>query len=319
MIGRKSAHASDRPANQPARRLAALIPLLALVTACVPTRWEKDAPDSDRQAGSATDRSGTAARSSRGNPPFYEVFGRRYYVMDASNGYQERGVASWYGKKFHGKPTSSGEIYNMHAMTAAHKTLPLPTDVRVTNLRNGKSIVVKVNDRGPFVDNRLIDLSYAAALRLEMITAGTTLVEVESLDGPPHAAPQLASTAEEPVKSKSISFSPIATAAAQPVSGNELINLYLQVGAFGEQHNATSLQRRLQSRGMGNVVIRYDAATVPPLYRVRLGPIGDVSEYDALVARLAALEIRETHLVTETAEAGIAADNPAEPRPMPGG
>lgn len=316
MIERKSAYFSD----QPARRLAALIPLLALVTACVPTRWEKDATDSDQQTESSGAPSGTAARSARGNPPFYEVFGQRYYVMNASTGYRERGVASWYGKKFHGKPTSSGEIYNMHAMTAAHKTLPLPTEVRVTNLRNGKSIIVKVNDRGPFVDNRLIDLSYAAAQRLEMITVGTTLVEVESLDAPPHAAPQLASTAPAPVKSKGISFSPIATAAADPVTNNELIDLYLQVGAFGEQQNAASLQRRLQSRGIGNVVIRYDAAAVPPLYRVRLGPIGDVSEYDALVARLAALEIRETHLVTETAEVGTAAaDTPAEPRLLPGG
>ena len=103
-------------------------------------------------------------RSKYGNGPVYEVLGKRYTVMPSAHGYRERGVASWYGKKFHGNLTSSRETYDMYAMTAAHKTLPLPTYVRVRNLRNDKSIVVRVNDRGPFVHNRIIDLSYSAAL-----------------------------------------------------------------------------------------------------------------------------------------------------------
>ncbi|MDH3362731.1 MAG: septal ring lytic transglycosylase RlpA family protein, partial [Gammaproteobacteria bacterium] len=103
------------------------------------------------------------ARSKYGNGPVYEVFGKSYRVMPSSKGYRERGVASWYGRKFHGNLTSNREVYDMHAMTAAHKTLPLPTYVRVRNLQNDKSIVVRVNDRGPFVHNRIIDLSYAAA------------------------------------------------------------------------------------------------------------------------------------------------------------
>ena len=113
-----------------------------------------------------------------GNGPEYEVLGKRYTVMPSSVGYQERGVASWYGKKFHGNLTSNREVYDMYEMTAAHKTLPLPTYVHVRNLRNDKSIVVRVNDRGPFVHNRIIDLSYAAALKLDMVQDGTSLVEV---------------------------------------------------------------------------------------------------------------------------------------------
>ena len=107
--------------------------------------------------------------------------GETYKVLDSSQGYQERGVASWYGKKFHGRKTSSQEPYDMYAMTAAHKELPLPTYVRVRNLKNNRSIVVRVNDRGPFIDNRLIDLSYSAALKLDMVRDGTSLVEVTAI------------------------------------------------------------------------------------------------------------------------------------------
>jgi rare lipoprotein A len=120
-------------------------------------------------------------RAAHGNPPFYDVLGQRYYVLAAADGYLERGVASWYGPTFHGGNTSSGEPYDMYAMTAAHKTLPLPCYARVTNLRNGKSVVVRINDRGPFVANRLIDLSYSAASKLDMVRDGTTLVEVKAL------------------------------------------------------------------------------------------------------------------------------------------
>jgi peptidoglycan lytic transglycosylase len=120
-------------------------------------------------------------RSAHGNPPFYDVAGKRYFVRALADGYVERGVASWYGPTFHGGSTSSGEPYDMYAMTAAHKTLPLPTYARVTNLRNGRSVVVRINDRGPFVANRLIDLSYTAAAKLDMLRQGTTLVEVRAL------------------------------------------------------------------------------------------------------------------------------------------
>ena len=126
-------------------------------------------------------------RSRYGNPPFYDQFGKRYYVLSSSVGYWERGIASWYGPGFHEERTSTGEPYNMYGMTAAHKTLPLPAYVRVTNLQNGRSVVVRVNDRGPFVGNRIIDLSYTAAAKLDMLRNGTALVEVRAID--PSAPP----------------------------------------------------------------------------------------------------------------------------------
>jgi len=121
-------------------------------------------------------------KSKYGNPKSYVVFGRRYYPKASSKGYVKRGLASWYGKKFHGRRTSNGERYNMYAMTAAHKTLPLPTYVRVTNLRNGRSTVVRVNDRGPFHGNRIIDLSYSAARKLGMAAKGVEMVEIRTID-----------------------------------------------------------------------------------------------------------------------------------------
>src|SRR6188768_3753589 len=117
-------------------------------------------------------------RGTRGNPPFYEVFGKRYYVLASSEGFVERGTASWYGPGFHAASTSLGERYDMYAMTAAHKTLPIPAYAEVTNLRNGRKVVVRINDRGPFVGDRIIDLSYTAAARLDMLLQGTAPVEV---------------------------------------------------------------------------------------------------------------------------------------------
>jgi rare lipoprotein A len=264
------------------------------------TRWEDDAHQRTQKV------TKSQKRSSRGNPPFYEVFGERYYVLNTSSNYIERGIASWYGKKFHGKPTSSGEIYDMHAMTAAHKTLPLPTDVRVTNLRNGKSIVVRVNDRGPFVDNRIIDLSFSAARKLDMISTGTTFVEVETFMGNATKAPLLADSASRPTVTKvAVSMAnPISSAVAESSMDTTVIRLYLQVGAFGDRLNAQKLQQQLNSHGIANVVIRYDQSREPALYRVRLGPITNVAEYDSLVKRVGGIHIKDTHLVTETVERG---------------
>lgn len=119
-----------------------------------------------------------------GNMAVYEQGGHRYRVLDWSYGYDERGLASWYGQEFNGRPTSSGEPFDMYKLTAAHRTLPLPSFVRVTNLANGRSVVVRVNDRGPFADtdDRIIDLSYAAALRLDMVGTGTAQVRVEAIE-----------------------------------------------------------------------------------------------------------------------------------------
>ena len=126
----------------------------------------------------------TEFKSRSGNPETYVIDGVTYHVMDTSAGYREEGIASWYGGYFHGRLTSSGDVYDMYEMTAAHKSLPLPTYVRVTHLGSGRSVVLRVNDRGPFVENRIIDLSFAAASKLGMAVIGTALVEVVALDPP---------------------------------------------------------------------------------------------------------------------------------------
>jgi rare lipoprotein A len=213
-------------------------------------------------------------RSAHGNPPFYDVFGRRYYVLASADGYLERGVASWYGPTFHGGNTSSGEPYDMYAMTAAHKTLPLPCYARVTNLRNGRSVVVRINDRGPFVANRLIDLSYTAALRLDMIRDGTSLVEVRVLS--PSVPDELTRTTAQPPPA-----------------------LYVQAGAFTDQQNAQRLLTRLQAAGLQRAFIALPVQTGAHLYRVRLGPIDSVAQFDELTARLAALGVADARLAIE--------------------
>ena len=204
-------------------------------------------------------------RSVHGNPPFYDAMGKRYYVMGTSTGYIERGVASWYGPTFDGVNTSSGERYDMYGMTAAHKTLPLPTYARVTNLRNGRTIVVRINDRGPFVGNRLIDLSYTAAAKLDMLREGTAFVEIRALEpgGPPD---NLTRTSEAPPPA-----------------------LYVQAGAFADPNNANRAVTRLRAAGLANAFIAPPSNDKQPLYKVRVGPISDVSAFDELAAKLAAL------------------------------
>jgi len=220
-------------------------------------------------------------RSRYGNGPYYKVAGRTYRVLQSSQGYQERGVASWYGKKFHGRMTSNQEAYDMYAMTAAHKTLPLPTYVRVRNLKNNRSIIVRVNDRGPFVANRLIDLSYSAAVKLDIIKDGTGLVEVTAIsfdDSPP----------------RTVASTNVSKPAAEPGA-----NIFVQVGAFGELNNARRRFALLRDGGIRSAFVRKDSSSSPTLYRVRIGPIADVTQYDSIVAELQRLGITETHLVTE--------------------
>lgn len=227
-------------------------------------------------------------RSKYGNGPVYEVLGKRYSVMASSSGYKERGVASWYGRKFHGRLTSNREPYDMHAMTAAHKTLPLPTYVRVRNLSNNKSIIVRVNDRGPFVHNRIIDLSYSAALKLDMIKDGTSLVEVEaiSFDAPAGDRPVRETTAAPPE--------------AQPAPAAAVENqIYVQAGAFGSMENAQRRLAAIRAGGLGLSFVSEDTSQSPALYRVRIGPIKSVEQYDLVVEELESLGIGDPYLVTE--------------------
>ena len=225
-------------------------------------------------------------RSRYGNSPEYEVFGKRYRVMEDGSGYRERGVASWYGTKFHGRLTASREPYDMYAMTAAHKTLPIPTYVRVRNLRNDKTIVVRVNDRGPFVHNRIIDLSYAAALKLDMVDDGTSLVEVTAI------------SFDEPAGDRPVRRTTAAPRPVPAVPADIDHEIYVQVGAFGDRANAERRRRLLSRGGIAESFIDSDPRANPPLYRVRIGPIAGAAEYDVLVDRLASLGINDPYLVS---------------------
>lgn len=202
-------------------------------------------------------------RSKYGNPASYRVLGRTYKVLDDASGYVERGIASWYGAKFHGKRTSSGEPYDMYAMTAAHRELPLPSYVQVTHLGTGKSVIVRVNDRGPFHKNRLIDLSYAAAVKLGITHQGFALVEVRAID------PEKRDEQAQSVPRQSASAS-----------------LYLQLGAFADRQTAERLRDKV--RGF-EVPVRIEEAAADrgTLYRVRLGPLPSVEAAHQWTARLA--------------------------------
>lgn len=229
-------------------------------------------------------------RSTSGNPRSYVVDGRRYYVRRSSLGYVARGIASWYGAKFHGRKTASGERYNMYAMTAANKTLPLPTYAWVTNLRNGRRVIVRVNDRGPFRDNRLIDLSYAAAKKLGIIATGTAPVEVRAIDprtwqrnhpyppgpsfAPPHPAPH-----------------PVART-------TPMASIYLQIGAFTERANAEHLRDRLLATFRSVHISRANSAQ-GPVYQVRIGPVRSA---DALANKANALRNIGMHYIPITIE-----------------
>jgi len=227
-----------------------------------------------------------------GNPDSYIVNGKRYHTLSNNKGYRERGIASWYGTKFHGHRTSSGDAYDMYAMSAAHKTLPLPTYARVTNLKNGRSVVVRINDRGPFHENRLIDLSYAAAARLGILGKGTGLVEVAAID--PHGgnlstpdkidiAPSRPKRAGEPPRLR----------AHKP-------SLYLQLGAFESRSNAERLESRLSGLDLPAKLRISESHELPqPVYRVRIGPLSSIETADRLTQLLAARGIHSSRVIID--------------------
>lgn len=205
-----------------------------------------------------------------GNPASYVIKGHRFYVAKSAAGYHERGIASWYGTKFHGHLTSNREPYSLSAMTGASRTLPLPTYVRVVNLQNHKHIIVKVNDRGPFNLNRIIDLSYVGAKKLGYAEKGTALVEVTAID-PRRWCKEDENRASEAQVAEIKNQSP---------------QLYLQVGAFAFKDNATNLKNRILnlSELMSRTSVRITQTTRNGciLYRVQLGPLTGVTQSDQL-------------------------------------
>jgi rare lipoprotein A len=193
-------------------------------------------------------------QSKYGNPDSYEVFGKTYYVKDSAQGFSQKGIASWYGNKFHGERTSSGEEYDMYAMTAAHKTLPIPVYVEVSNLDNGRKAVVRVNDRGPFHPGRIIDLSYAAATKLGVATTGTANVSIRVVN---------TQTEKNSQYSAELVESPLA----------EDGKLFIQVAAFSSEENALRNLGQLQDEGFSGVRLHTESIQGKPLYRIRIGPL----------------------------------------------
>jgi rare lipoprotein A len=185
--------------------------------------------------------------SYRGNKSPYTVLGSEYHIMNSAEGYSEVGTASWYGLKFHGEQTSNGETYNMYSLSAAHKTLPLPTWLRVTNLENNKSIIVRVNDRGPFHGDRIIDLSYAAAHKLDYANKGTARVKLEAI------------SFDQPVLAQT--------------SRDDQIKPFVQVAAYSNEQNALQVKQRLQNLlPQADVFVAASPDSERALYRVRIGP-----------------------------------------------
>ncbi len=207
----------------------------------------------------------------------YVALGKSYTPMTVLEPYKERGIASWYGRRYHGQKTASGEIYDMYGMTAAHPVLPLPSYVRVTNIKNGKSVVVRVNDRGPFHSDRLIDLSYTAAYKLGVLGGGSASVEVESI------LPGKESVLQTVVASPVVKNTMASPAATENMSG-----IYLQLGAFSLFDNADNFLIRMRSE-LSSVADTLSISSRDGLFRVYVGPYADQT-----LAQQAASKIAQT-------------------------
>jgi len=219
--------------------------------------------------------------SKSGNPSSYVVNGQRYLVNTDTENFSQTGIASWYGTKFHGRLTSSGEPYDMYQMTAAHKSLPLPSYVSVKNLENNKQIVVKVNDRGPFVDGRIIDLSYTAAHKLEIVKNGTARVEIGIL-----ASPKISS--KEINDDSHIAF-----------AKNNSQQYFVQLGAFSERINAENFREQLTSHSIEPTLIKSSFNTDGDLHKVQVGPLSNARDLEVMESRLSDLGYTQVYIVIE--------------------
>lgn len=250
------------------RWLLIIFPVLLLVSCAGDKPREPADGPSSRKITPADVRDAVPQQEPRaryGNHSPYTVFGKTYTVMGSSKGYRERGIASWYGSKFHGRRTSSGEPYDMHLATAAHKRLPLPTYAKVTNLDNGRSMIVKINDRGPFHEDRIIDLSYAAAVKLGVDKTGTARVEVTA-----------------------INMEPPRNEVARSSDG-----AFLQVGAFGQRRTAEDLAGKMMAAQLKPVSVKKSKG----LYKVWIGPYATESEIEATRRRVVELGYERPHKV----------------------
>jgi rare lipoprotein A len=306
-------------------RILAVVIAIAVLSACSsrgPRYYQDDGPGTNAPDVSKIPDAVPRAEplSTSGNNP-YVVFGHRYVPLSTASGYHATGIASWYGRKFHGQRTSNGERYNMYTMTAAHRTLPLPSYVRVRNLANNREVIVRVNDRGPFLHNRLIDLSYAAAARLGVIKTGTARVEVTAVGpgdyrrGNPNVAvnPIESAPGEVEVKplppSHSSSFIPEASAAERvppqaqsstnPKSPKAGAGVYLQVGSFSVWDNAIKLRNRLEQANVHPVTIATVRINAGRFFRVRVGPLENLGVAEKVENQVKGLGISGSRVIIE--------------------
>ena len=222
--------------------------------------------------------------STYGNRSPYTVLGKSYQVLERADGYVERGMASWYGQKFHGRQTSSREVYDMCSFSAAHKTLPLPSYVRVTNLDNGRSAIVRVNDRGPFHPGRIIDLSYAAAVKLGVDRTGTARVEVEAISGGGAQRPALAPA--------------VTSRAPTPTSPDAVGRQIVQVGAYRDEANARRIVDQLRAAGIQDIQLEDVRLHDGKVWRVRVGPVAP-PVLEGVLGRIRALGLPSPRVFSE--------------------
>ena len=244
------------------------------------------------------------SHSKYGNPESYEVMGKRYQVLDSSDGFIQKGIASWYGTKFHGQRTSSGEPYDMYAMTAAHKSLPLPTYVEVTNLDNGRKAIVKVNDRGPFHPGRIIDLSYAAATKLGVAATGTANVSIHTVT---IGAEQKADVQKPGVQKAEIQKAEVQKGAAVPGRDKKSADLgyvsddgrfYVQVAAYATEKSALKMIDELREKNFSSARIHVENSNGKLLYRVRIGPVPSSIVAEKLLTQLRDIKLDKAKVIT---------------------
>ncbi len=268
------------------------IALIFLLSACSAGRYQQKHDSTPTRLPSQAELKDALARAephSRGGNKDYQVFGKPYKVLATAQGFEQTGTASWYGKKFHGHLTSNGEIYDMYTMSAAHKSLPLPTYLKVTNTANNKSVIVRVNDRGPFHQSRIIDLSYSAAYKLDMLKTGTAQVKITAITDfdkkigkvkipvVKTASPVVSSVPPTPVKSDTQKQSLL-----KKETNMGITTPYIQVLATSKKELAISTASKLKTQ--------YKQQTSYPehqgLYRIQIGPIGDIATLNALLLSL---------------------------------
>ncbi|MDC0664038.1 septal ring lytic transglycosylase RlpA family protein [Marinobacter sp. SS21] len=274
---------------------------MAVVSGCAssPSSSSRYALSQDRAPSGDFDASGLAdavpryePRRAAGNKSPYTVWGKQYWVLDSAAGYVQQGTASWYGEKFHGHRTSNGEVFDMYAMSAAHKSLPIPCYARVTNLENGRSVIVRVNDRGPFYGDRLIDLSYAAAIKLGYQGQGTARVEVAAITVTPDGALTVAGESMPEVGS-------VAGGGTGPGADGAMA-LFLQLGSFSHQAPAQLMAEQAEAVVASAVRVREVETAAGRFHRVQVGPFQNDGEAQRTRRELEARGFEESILLTDT-------------------